>query len=127
MGTTETSNNSAANMNTSRKIDALLKIGAGEIIENTLNKLIQYQLAKYRDNINQIKREMEKFEKSYNMSSDIFYQEFEAGKLGDEGDYFEWSSLYENVLLYEDRIEKWGHLLPYGQSTGSTGKLKKSH
>ncbi len=49
---------------------------------------------------------MEAFEKNYKMSSEVFYREFEAGNLGDEGDFFEWSSLYENVLLYESRVKK---------------------
>jgi hypothetical protein len=40
----------------------------------------------------------------------VFYREFEAGNLGDEGDFFEWSSLYENVLLYESRVKKIEYL-----------------
>lgn len=104
METVETTSEAAAKA--SKKIDALISLGAGEILENTLNKLIHYQLAKYRNNISHIKRELEKFEKNYNMSSEVFHQDFEAGKLGDEGDFFEWSSLYENVLLYEKRIKE---------------------
>lgn len=104
METFESSNKSAAN--TAKRIDALITIGAGEIVENTLNKLINYQLAKYRNNINQIKGELEKFEKIYNMPSEVFYKKFEAGKLGDNGDFFEWSSLYENILLYEKKIKE---------------------
>jgi hypothetical protein len=111
MEPTERSNKSAARANTSKMIDALLSLGAGEIVENTLNKLISYQVAKYRSNIDQIRRELERFENSYNMSSEVFYREFEAGKLGDIGDYFEWSSLYENVLLYQTRIEKMEPLI----------------
>lgn len=111
MQTTGISAASAAHASTSKKIDALLSIGAGEIVDNTLNKLISYQLSKYRDNIAQIKRELETFETNYNMSSEEFYRAFESGKLGDEGDYFEWSSLYENVLLYEDRIKKMASLV----------------
>jgi hypothetical protein len=95
---------SSAAITSRKKMDALISIGAGEIIENTLNKLIHYQLAKYRNNISQINRELEKFEKNYEMSSNVFYRKFESGELGDDGDFFEWSSLYENVLLYEKRI-----------------------
>jgi hypothetical protein len=104
MGTYMNSDNLEAAGNTSKKIDTLLAIGAGEIIENTLNKLINYQLAKYREHIRRIKSELEKFEQRYNMSSEVFYSEFEAGRLGDAGDFFEWSGLYENVLLYMDRV-----------------------
>jgi hypothetical protein len=104
METYETSTQSSPNA--LKMLNALLSIGAGEIIENTLNKVILYQLAKYREIILQTKREIEVFEKNYDMSSDVFYREFEAGNLGDDGDFFEWSSLYENVLLYENRIKK---------------------
>ncbi|MCP4218591.1 MAG: hypothetical protein GY765_28415 [bacterium] len=64
------------------------------------------ETAKYRTLIQQMKREMEGFEKNYKMSSQVFYREFEAGNLGDDGDFFEWSSLYENVLLFESREKK---------------------
>lgn len=104
METTEISKQSTPN--TAKLLNALLSIGAGEIIENTLNKVLHYQLVKYRAHIHQMNREMEGFEKNYKMSSEVFYREFEAGNLGDEGDFFEWSSLYENVLLYESRVKK---------------------
>jgi carbohydrate-binding DOMON domain-containing protein len=55
--------------------------------------MINYQLAKYRNHIDQINRELEKFEASYKMSSQQFYKKFEAGELGDDEDFFEWNSL----------------------------------
>ena len=95
-----------SNPNTTKMLNTLLSIGAGEIIENTLIKVLHYQLAKYRALINQMNREIKSFENNYKMSSEVFYREIEAGNLGDEGDFFEWSSLYENILLYKSRIEK---------------------
>ncbi len=101
----ETSDQSFAD--TSRKkIDTLISLGAGEIVNNALKKIIHYQLDKYRDHISQMNRELEKFEKSYNMSSKQFYHKFESGKLGDREDFFEWSGLYENTLLYQKRIQE---------------------
>lgn len=101
----ETSSQSVAD--TSRKkIDALISLGAGEIIDNALKKIIHYQLGKYRDHISRMNRELEKFEKSYNMSSKQFYHKFESGELGDQEDFFEWSGLYENTLLYQKRIQE---------------------
>jgi hypothetical protein len=67
--------------------------------------------AKYRNHIEQISGELEKFETNYKMSSEQFYRDFEAGELGDDEDFFEWSSLYENVLLYKKRIEELGPLV----------------
>ncbi|MCP5049080.1 MAG: hypothetical protein GY940_18060 [bacterium] len=51
--------------NATEMLNTLLSIGAGEIIENTLHKVIHYQLAKYRTHIDRMNREMEPFEKSY--------------------------------------------------------------
>jgi hypothetical protein len=39
------------------------------------------------------------------MSSEDFYKKFESGKLGDDADFFEWAGLYQNHLLYTDRIK----------------------
>jgi hypothetical protein len=103
MQSVQVSGNTVPNM-ARRKIDTLFSIGAGGIVENTLNKLIHYQLAKYRDNIERLNRELEKFEILYKMTSSRFYEKFEAGELGDSGDFFEWSGLYENMLLFRERM-----------------------
>ena len=88
-----------------KKIDILVSMGAGEAIDRSLNKLIGFQIAKYKNNIDQIRHELDKFEKKFNMASEDFYKKFESGKLGDEGDFFEWCGLYENIILYTNRIK----------------------
>ena len=90
--------------NSKKKIDILLSFGAGEELDTSLNKLIGFQIAKYRSNINQIRYELSRFEAKYKISSEDFYKKFESGELGDAADYFEWVGLYENVLLYSERI-----------------------
>lgn len=81
-------------------------MGAGKIIENTLNRLIDLQVAKYRRFIKQTNRELEKFEVKYNMASGEFFRKFEAGEMDDADDFFEWGGLYVNVLLYSKHIEE---------------------
>ena len=39
------------------------------------------------------------------MSSEECHQRFMAGELGDAADIVEWMGLYDNVLLYRERIE----------------------
>jgi hypothetical protein len=110
METVEASSQSTAAASR-KKMDALISIGAGKVVDNALNKVISYQMAKYRKFIDQINRELERFEINYKMTSEEFYNKFEAGELGDEGDFFEWSSLYENVLLYKGRIKELNSLV----------------
>ena len=88
-----------------KKIDVLMEIGAGAIIDSTLNKLVNIQIARYRNNIKEISTELEGFEKKFSMSSEECYRRFESGELGDGGDFFEWIGLHENVLLYKKRVE----------------------
>jgi len=87
-----------------RKIDILLSFGADRELDTSLTKLVHFQIAKYRSNIKQTQLELKHFEAKYHMSSEDFYRRFKSGGIGDEGDYFEWVGLYENVLLYNDRI-----------------------
>ena len=87
-----------------QKIDALLSLGAGRELDTSLTKLIHFQIAKYRLNINQIHFELSRFEDKYQVSSEDFYKQFESGKKGDAADFFEWAGLYESVLLYNERI-----------------------
>ncbi len=91
-----------------RKVEILERIGAGQVLDRTLNKLIVIQLARYQMAIRQIEPELEAFEKRFQMSSDECYEKFNAGELGDDGDIFEWVSLYENVLLYQERLNMLG-------------------
>ena len=90
---------------TQKKIDALMKVGAATIIDSTLSKLINIQIAGYKDYIKQISTDLKLFEKKYNMTSEECYNKFESGELGDGEDFFEWTGLYENILLYKDRIK----------------------
>ena len=39
------------------------------------------------------------------MSSEDCYRRFMAGELGDSADLIEWVGLYENLLLFQDRME----------------------
>lgn len=99
-------------MNTAQqKIDALIKVGAGNVLENTLRKLVEIQIARYQNAIEQITPDLKTFERQFNMPSDQCYQRFNAGELGDSADLFEWVSLYENILLYEQRIRTLGTVL----------------
>ena len=48
------------------------------------------------------------FEKRFEMSSEECYSRFNSGNMGDDGDIFEWISLYENILLYQKRLNLLG-------------------
>jgi hypothetical protein len=87
------------------RVDALEKIGAGALADQALLKLVRLHLQKYEKHLAEVQKELECFEQHYGISSEECYERFMAGKMGDAADIVEWMGLYDNVLLYRERIE----------------------
>ena len=93
-------------MNLEAKIDVLKQIGVEALLEQTLTKIIQselYQLMQTQENLRQ---ELAQFEQRYHMSSEECWNRFEAGELGDDADYFEWTGLLEIYRLNEATLQR---------------------
>ena len=87
-------------MNASEKLDVLKDVyGDDASLDRVLGKLLETTLSDYLLRRKQQEQSLAEFEQRYDMTSDTFYRRFEAGELGDEMDFFEWSGLYE---LYQD-------------------------
>lgn len=93
------------NATAQQKIAVLTQLGAERLVDDTISKLITLQMTRYQFAIQQIAQELQAFEKKFKMSSQECYQQFNNGMLGDDADVFEWVGLYENVLLYQKRLE----------------------
>ncbi len=87
-----------------KKIEAMEKIGAGPLADQALRKLIRLHLQKYEKQLEEVLKALEPFEKQYHMNSEERHRRFMAGELGDAADIMEWMGLYDNVLLYRERI-----------------------
>jgi hypothetical protein len=88
-----------------KRIEAIEKIGAGALADQTLRKLIHLQLQKYEKQLEDEQRELQPFEQRHGMSSEECHRRFVSGELGDAADMMEWMGLYANVLLYQERIK----------------------
>jgi hypothetical protein len=55
----------------------------------------EIQIASVSKQVEDLKSRLKKFEETYQMPSEHFYQRFQAGELGDEIDFFEWNAYYE--------------------------------
>ena len=87
------------------KVEAIEKAGAGVLAEQALQKLMHLQVQKYTKELEAVKRELEPFEQQYGMSSGECHRQFVEGTLGDSAEIMEWMGLYDNALLYQERIE----------------------
>ena len=88
-----------------KRVEAMDKVGAGALADRALQKLIRLHLQKYERHLAEVQRELEPFERRYGMNSEECHRRFTARKMGDAADIVEWMGLYEDVLLYRERIE----------------------
>lgn len=57
------------------------------------------------DDLLELAAELRGFEKKYGMASDEFYRRFKAGELGDDFDFFNWSSCFRMYTKTRNAIE----------------------
>ncbi|MBI4746681.1 MAG: hypothetical protein HY786_09145 [Deltaproteobacteria bacterium] len=92
--------------------DAIRKIGKifekglqDEYLSRSIGKIIEHEREITTQDIQSLKKDLERFEGRYNMLSDDFFRRFEKGELGDKEDYFEWSALFQMHRRAMERFE----------------------
>lgn len=89
------------------KIHSLEKLAQNrlqdEVMIQTVDKLIQYEEKKQKEELKELDKERKIFEKKYNIDSKVFHTKFHNGEIGDETDFFEWDALCE---MYEDTLKR---------------------
>lgn len=67
---------------------------------------VNFHRNKIKREIIHLEKDLESFEKKYNLLSKDFYAQFEAGKLEDSNDFIIWSGVYEMTLNSKQNLEK---------------------
>ena len=83
-----------------------LEVAYADELERVFDKLIAGKLSEQRLLLNRYDRDLVEFEQRHNMDSQDFYARFEAGGLGDDMDFFEWSGLWELRQRLSDQISQ---------------------
>ena len=78
---------------------------ASDVMTRTLEKLIDYETETSRALLGQLQRDLAGFEEQYGLSSEEFYRQFEAGKIGDDMDFVEWASLFQMAQNLQERLQ----------------------
>jgi hypothetical protein len=87
-------------------LDLLYRQGyRSNLIDRSLNKIIELERANNLKQASELQTKLQAYELQYQMSSDIFYQRFSEGSLGDDIDYFEWSVFYELWQSVQERLQ----------------------
>ena len=79
------------------------KHGEDPFISQSISKMLDYKIKNYEEEIRILDKELKTFERSYGTKSSVFFKKFNEGRLGDDMDFIEWSSLYQ---MYNSLVEK---------------------
>ena len=91
-----------------KNLEELARLGdKAEVLLLTINKLTRYKIEELERDLKEINTQLSVFEKKYKMKNEEFFSMFESGKLGDNLDCMEWSSL----LDMRERIKKRYNIL----------------
>jgi hypothetical protein len=74
--------------------------GDDPFITKTISKLFSTRAAKLHKELKDVQQVLNRFERNYEKSTDIFLKEFQAGLAGDDMDFIEWASL----AMMRDRL-----------------------
>jgi len=87
-----------------KKLNLLYDIAEDRIFLNSiLDKLLSLVREQYKNRLKRYEADLKNFETRYGISSDVFYEKFETGKMGDATDFFEWSGIID---LQRDLLNK---------------------
>ena len=94
-------------MDISNKLEVLKDTCSSDAeLDQVLGKLVDVTLKQHRRRLERYEQDLKDFENRYDMDSDSFYERFEAGKIGDSMDFFEWAGLYKLLLDLRRKIQR---------------------
>lgn len=107
----------AAKATVKDQLDMLTKLvdlgGEDSVLAQTIGKLLEYAKDKHQRDVEEISAKLHALEEQYQMPSDVFYQKFHRGELGDEEEFFRWDALVEMRQRLQQRLS----MLQTGAST----------
>ena len=88
-----------------KTLEKLAELGAEDrLIDQALSKLLRYAEAKERKELEGIAAKLRSLEEQFRMDSELFYEKFHKGELGDEEEFFRWDALIEMQRRIAQRL-----------------------
>ncbi len=75
-----------------------------QVIDQAVDKLIRLEVEQSQAEMQRLRERLSAYEEQYHLSSQEFYQRFQAGELGDEMEYVEWSVFWDMYQAAERRL-----------------------
>lgn len=88
-----------------KTLEKLAELGVEDrVIDSTLTKLLDYAIERHRMDLDAIEVKLHSLEEQFGMASELFYERFHRGELGDVEDFFCWDALVEMQRRIAQRL-----------------------
>lgn len=87
---------------TEQRLKTLLQVIPDQ--ERFAQNLLDYQVAEFKKSLLNLRLDLQQFEETYHLSTQEFYQQFQAGIRDDREDYMVWAGLYELLCENEQHL-----------------------
>jgi hypothetical protein len=74
------------------------------LVDNALHKVLTHQIAQDEADLAQVEARLAELEERYAMSSEDFWDKYQAGRLPDEADYIEWNAFCKMQQRLQQRL-----------------------
>ena len=102
-------NSGQTSLTTDERLERLARLErlglTSSLVAITIDKLYEHEVTEAQIQLKQLEADIADFETQYEMHSELFYQRFQDGKMGDEMDYIEWSSLIQMANNLRSRLD----------------------
>jgi hypothetical protein len=89
------------------KIELLRSVAVDDVgLDRMLGKLLHVVQGQHHEKLMHLDDLLRRFETRYQMDSQTFQREFDAGRLGDAMDFFEWYGLIEMRKLVHQKFDR---------------------
>jgi len=97
--------NVTLNKATEKKLNNYVSAYKGNY-DKMFNDILLYRAEQLTKALKVLKLDLASFEEKYSMTSELFYQLFDSGKLDDtNNDFYQWSGEYEVYKDYQEEIK----------------------
>ena len=76
-----------------------------EYLSRAIRKIVEHTKERTSTDVEALRKDLSQFEGKYGILSDEFFNRFESGELGDDGDYFEWSAIFQMYMRATERLK----------------------
>ena len=84
----------------------IIKSDSASQVRPLIQAALDHEVRLLKIGLQKTVRHLQQFEQRFDMASQEFYGDYQAGKFGDEMDYMKWAGEYETLLqLQEDYTE----------------------